>query len=33
MYDEIDKMLEEDVIEPSNSDWSNPVDQETKWKI
>ena len=25
MYDEIDKMLEEDVIEPSNSDWSNPV--------
>ena len=25
MYEEIDKMLEEDVIEPSNSDWSNPV--------
>ena len=25
MYEEIDKMLEEDVIERSNSDWSNPV--------
>ena len=25
MYEEIDKMLEEDVIEPSNSDWSNPA--------
>ena len=25
MYEEIDKMLEEDVIEPSNSNWSNPV--------
>ena len=25
MYDGIDKMLEEDLIETSNSDWSNPV--------
>ena len=25
MYEEIDKMLEEDVIEPLNSDWSNLV--------
>ena len=25
MYEEIDKILEEYVIEPSNSDWSNPV--------
>ena len=25
MYQDIDKMLEEDVIEPSNSDWSHPV--------
>ena len=25
MYEEINKMLEENVIEPSNSDWSNTV--------
>ena len=25
MYEEVDKILEESVIEPSNSDWSNPV--------
>ena len=25
MYEETDRMVEEDVIEPSNSDWSNPV--------
>ena len=25
MYEEIDKMLEEDVIEPTNSDWSNAL--------
>ena len=25
MHEEIDKMLEENVIEPSNTDWSNPV--------
>ena len=25
MYEKIDKVLEEDVIEPSNSDWLNPV--------